>query len=390
VHRVLHAAVPGYDHFRVSGRWIFLLGPLLVPLAAVGLSALAERDRDAARAATFAAVVVSALAVALPLAGVLIRRVPARDLATDSLFVVAVVGALALAVRTRAIVAVAAVVLMLEAFAHTTTWYGAHREAGALPRLPAITQQRDAGRLIRLTPALTQLPPFLADVPLAYGMDDASGWAVFLPRDIDDYMNKVEDHADFAKLTNVEPSLTSVAALRSPLLDALNVSTVLVDPGVTEPLPWPVVGTVGSVRVLHRPTAVGAATLVFGNGTVRLVDETSDTQRYSLSLTEGSIVQVSGRFDPGWTARIDGKQTKVLRTAGLFRSVDVPAGRHELTWRYRNPDARTGRLLGLAALLACGVLLSLGRRRVLPSRAAAAQLPQPEFASSLPGGSPPS
>jgi hypothetical protein len=389
LHRALYAVVPGYDHFRVSGRWIFLLAPLVVPLCAVGLSELLRRDRAALRLATGAAGFVGAVALAPLALGAVVSSIPVSAFASDALFAVAIAVTLAVSARTRALLAVAAVVLIVEAGAHTTTWYGAHREADALPALPAVTTRRDTGRLIRLTPALTQLPPLLADVPLAYGLSDASGWAVFLPRDIDAYMNRVEEHGAFARTTNVEPALTKASSLASPLLDMLNVSTVLVDPGVGEPVGLPLVSRMGDVRVYSRPSALGPATIVGGHGTARLVDETSDTQRYTVDVDAPATLRVSGRYDAGWSARVDGHRVKVRKADGLFRSVAVPSGRHEVTWRYRNPDARTGRLIGLAAVLACAGLATR-RRRVLGFRGAGELAPPPGSASFPRGGSLPS
>src|SRR5205085_5154927 len=197
---------------------------------------------------------------------------------------------------------------------------------------------------------------------LAYGISDASGWAVFLPRDIDRYMGIVEDHGDFAKATNVQPPLTTAAALISPLLDALNVSTVLADPAITATLPYPVVGTEGPVRIMQRPNALGPATLVrgvradeaaswrhlkrspgelattayverlprpaTGGGTVRLTSSTADTQRYAVTSTGSAVLPVSGRFDAGWSARVGGRKAEVLRADGIFRAVVVPPGSH--------------------------------------------------------------
>jgi hypothetical protein len=306
----------------------------------------------------------------------------------------------------RAALGVMAAVLLVEGVAHTTTWYGAHEERGALPALPALAAPAQSGRVIRYTPELTQLPPLAADVPMAYGWVDASGWAVFLPRDVDRYMNIVENHGAFARLTNVEPPLTEPNALNSPLLDAFDVSTVLVDPGISGPLPLPTVGHIAAMRIATRGSALGPATLVRdavpatdaqswrrlraqpdlattaavvglpaalhdGGGTVQRVAATADTERYHVRATGPSLLRVSGRYDRGWRAEVDGRPQPVLRADGLFRSVVVPAGDHVVDWRYRNPDAATGRAVGALALAACLALLVSS----LATRASASRSP---------------
>jgi hypothetical protein len=317
--------------------------------------------------------------------------VPARRFASDCLFVIVIAALVFVAARLRGrnaahmALGIAAIVMLGEGVAHTTTWYGSHRESDALLPLKSLRAAAAHGRIIRYTPALTQLPPVLADLPLAYGVSDASGWAVFLPRDIDRYMGLVEDHGHFAKSTNVEPPLTKPDALTSPLLDALDVSTVLVDPGISGALPFPVVGAEGPVRIMHRPNALGPATLVRGvpsnntgawrhlkrsptdlattayvehlrrpangAGTVRLTSSTADTQRYAVRAVGTTVLRVSGRFDEGWSARVDNRAAKVMRADGIFRAVVVPTGSHVVTWRYRNPTNRTARAVGGLALL---------------------------------------
>jgi hypothetical protein len=365
IHRLLYDGVPGYDHFRNSSRWISLFGWFVLPLAAVGLDAVIERSRAATRAVVIAAVAVAVVAIGPVAVGVVRTSVPARALASDSLFVVALAAVMAACalLRARFLLAVAAVLMLVEGVAHTTTWYGAHRERTALPRLSALTTSARSGRLIRYTPELTQLPPLPADVPLAYGLSDASGWAVFLPRDIDAYMNRVEAHGDFARKTNVEPPLTTAAALTSPLLDALNVTTVLVDPGITGPLPLSPVGHIGPVKILRRPSALGPAVLEGGDGTVRRTHATADTERYVVHADRRARLRVAGRYDSGWHATIDGHRAKVQRIGGLFRSVVVPAGDHVVAWRYRNASARTGKGIAAVSALACAALLITRRRR---------------------------
>ena len=44
-----------------------------------------------------------------------------------------------------------------------------------------------------------------------------------------------------------------------------------------------------------------------GSGTTHLVDQTTDTQRYTVDTETPAVLRVSGRYDSGWSARVDGR-----------------------------------------------------------------------------------
>jgi len=48
---------------------------------------------------------------------------------------------------------------------------------------------------------------------------------------------------------------------------------------------------------------------------------------------------------------------------GLFRAVDLPAGRHTVEWRFQPRSVRIGFYLTLATLLAVGAYAVVVRRR---------------------------
>lgn len=69
---------------------------------------------------------------------------------------------------------------------------------------------------------------------------------------------------------------------------------------------------------------------------------------------------------PGWEARVDGKPAKILPANENFRAVALPAGRHEVVFRYRPASVTAGAVisgLALIGLLGAAVLLALRRRR---------------------------
>lgn len=89
------------------------------------------------------------------------------------------------------------------------------------------------------------------------------------------------------------------------------------------------------------------------------------TDRIALDahLSAPGYVVIVDAYDPGWRARVDGRETAVLRANVGFRAVAVGAGRHALELRYRPRALRAGiavTLVSVGALLAGGAAV---RRR---------------------------
>ena len=97
-----------------------------------------------------------------------------------------------------------------------------------------------------------------------------------------------------------------------------------------------------------------------------------DHLRIDARLDSPGYVVVLEAFDPGWTARLDGRNVPLLRANVGFRAVAVPGGRHEVEMLYRP----RGLWLGLAGTGAALVLvlgtLAFGRARARGSAQAAA------------------
>jgi uncharacterized membrane protein YfhO len=76
---------------------------------------------------------------------------------------------------------------------------------------------------------------------------------------------------------------------------------------------------------------------------------------------------LSDTYYPGWVASVDGQPTPVLRGDVLFRVVAVPAGDHDVQFRFEPRSVRLGLAISVVSLLL--LLLGLviagkpGRRR---------------------------
>jgi hypothetical protein len=103
-------------------------------------------------------------------------------------------------------------------------------------------------------------------------------------------------------------------------------------------------------------------------GTVRVLEEGNARIALHASLPRRGLVVLDDAWAPGWSVTVDGQPARALRADILMRGVTVPAGEHEIVWRYRVPGLRLGALLsalGLAALLAwAGILVARSRRRM--------------------------
>jgi hypothetical protein len=227
---------------------------------------------------------------------------------------------------------------------------------------------------------------FTADVPMVYGIADAQGQTVMFPRDYDRYLRLIDDYGNWATATNVAPDVRRPSQLTSPLVDLLDVRTIVAESNVRGiPSSLPVLDATGEPRVYANPGAVAAAVVrravpstvssmwaslaqmrdvssvahVVGlpvavegrGGTVSGGSDGVDRERWTVDAPAGGLLRVSGRWAHGWTARVDGRRVPVYRADGIFRSVVVPAGRHTVTFTYSNPDERTGVRLGAFGLL---------------------------------------
>ena len=64
---------------------------------------------------------------------------------------------------------------------------------------------------------------------------------------------------------------------------------------------------------------------------------------------------LSDTYYPGWVATVDGQPAAVLRGDVLFRVVPVPAGEHDVEFRFEPASVKLGLLISLAALVLVAV-----------------------------------
>jgi len=80
------------------------------------------------------------------------------------------------------------------------------------------------------------------------------------------------------------------------------------------------------------------------------------------SRSGGKLV-LSDNYYPGWKARIDGKLTPISREQYLFRSVQVPAGKHRVVFTYEPDSLKLGALISLVSLVGLVGIAGWGKYR---------------------------
>jgi hypothetical protein len=89
----------------------------------------------------------------------------------------------------------------------------------------------------------------------------------------------------------------------------------------------------------------------------------------SISTRSEAVLVLLDTYAEGWKAYVDGRSTTIYPADVAFRAVAVPAGTHEITFRYTPVSVSAGLALtlgGWGAVLAFAVLALFGRRTAKP------------------------
>jgi len=89
----------------------------------------------------------------------------------------------------------------------------------------------------------------------------------------------------------------------------------------------------------------------------------------------GALLVLNERWDPGWSARLDGHPAAVVVVDAVLMGASLPAGRHRVEFLYRPPGFIAGRAVSFCALALWAALVAGPRFRRRPVPAAR---PHPE------------
>ncbi len=234
-----------------------------------------------------------------------------------------------------------------------------------------------------------------------YRIEDVQGYNPVQLQAYVDFMHDINGGAQEYHDANIYPN-----GLDSALLDLLNARYIIVPAMVPEGRPdlqkavdrFPTVYQDADVRVLERTSAAPKAWIVHearsaqapvarqlvASGEidpyrVALIDRASDLDgpampptgdsveviesepeimRYAVSSAAPGMLVTSEIAYPAWAAYVDGKRVEIATAFGLLRAVEIPAGKHEVEFRFESPSEVWGMAVTIATLVASGALLA--------------------------------
>ena len=99
-----------------------------------------------------------------------------------------------------------------------------------------------------------------------------------------------------------------------------------------------------------------------GTGTARVEQYSADTVRVQTQASADAWLVLSDTFYPGWSATIDGQAAPLLRGDVLFRVVPIPAGEHEVEFRFDPPSIKVGLIVTAVSIAIVALGLALAGR----------------------------
>ena len=122
------------------------------------------------------------------------------------------------------------------------------------------------------------------------------------------------------------------------------------------------------VALIDRASDLDGTAPSDGNDTVTVLESEPEIMRYQVSTSAPGMLVTSEVAYPAWKAYIDGKPIEIATAFGLLRAVAIPAGTHEVEFRFESPNEVWGMALTTAAILAVGVLLAWSRMEKKPQQ----------------------
>jgi hypothetical protein len=109
----------------------------------------------------------------------------------------------------------------------------------------------------------------------------------------------------------------------------------------------------------------GSAASAAGEGQVvnEHVELDQGSAQVLVRMRERGLVVLSASFDPGWTASVDGRQAPTVVVAPALVAVSVPAGSHQIVFRYAGFSFYPPLLIIPIAVVAVALFIDLRRRR---------------------------
>lgn len=92
-------------------------------------------------------------------------------------------------------------------------------------------------------------------------------------------------------------------------------------------------------------------------GNLQVASYQPNTISMDINTSGNELLFLSDTYDSGWKATIDGKNTKVYRADVAFRAVEVPKGKHTVTFYYQPLGFDVGLIITVVSLVISGSFL---------------------------------
>jgi len=419
----VHFGVPGVSAAAETPGVALGTNLRLTPLLAFGLAALGALGLDAARSSVTGARALRATFVVLAAAALVAVTtwdgdprgqgmsvpLPLQYVAMLVLLTAATLAALAWVARPSAWTAAAVVAAQLATVVPLAVTYNPVDDARRLYPTPRAIEWLQA----QATHDRVLMPGPLG---LLYQLREANGYDGLTPGRIERLLGPIgtgeAEHAGFLDnplaLHGSEP-LSPAKVLMSAALDRAAVRYILLPPGTPAPRPgWTVVYDRADARIFSNPAALPRARLALramcasdvealtalraahvspddvlidctparnvtarGEAAIRgvtigqaaiVVDEPERVLVRTWAPAPGYLILADTWF-PGWTARVDDRETPIARADYAFRAVALPAGPHGVEFRYCPPHLHVGIAASLVSLaIVAALLVARGRR----------------------------
>ncbi|MCG9971751.1 YfhO family protein [Christiangramia crocea] len=94
------------------------------------------------------------------------------------------------------------------------------------------------------------------------------------------------------------------------------------------------------------------------NARIELVSQQPNELKYKVSAESGQFVVFSeSYYQPGWQAYLDGKAVPHVQADYVLRAMNVPAGEHEITFKFEPEVIQTGSTIALISSVLIGLVL---------------------------------
>jgi hypothetical protein len=95
----------------------------------------------------------------------------------------------------------------------------------------------------------------------------------------------------------------------------------------------------------------------------KILDYTDQRVILAASASRSGVLVLADSYYPGWRVYVDGEERQILRANLFFRAVELPAGNHQVEFRYEPLSFTIGRLVSLLSLSSLGVWILYRRLR---------------------------